>query len=77
MRTTISLSVPRTEVIKARSLAHARGFGTLSGYLRFLLSQDDEMLISESELVRRSKETPKLHRTRKLVRARSLADLLK
>ncbi len=77
MRTTLSLSVPKTEAKKARTLARARGFRTLSDYLRFLLSQDDQVLISEAELISRSKETVKLHKTNKLVKAPSLADLLK
>lgn len=76
MRTTISLSVPKMEAEKARVLARARGFRTLSDYLRFLLSQDDQTLISEDELVQRSKETTKLHKTHKLVQAKSMADFL-
>lgn len=77
MRTTLSLSVPKTEAKKAWSLAQARGFSTLSDYLRFLLSQDDRILISEADLVQRSKEASTLHRAHKLVRAESLADFLK
>ncbi len=76
MRTTISLSVPKMEAEKARILARARGFRTLSDYLRFLLSQDDQVLISEDELVERSKETTRLHKTNKLVKAKSIADFL-
>ena len=76
MRTTISLSVPKMEAEKARILARIRGFRTLSDYLRFLLSQDDQTLISEDELVERSKETTKLHKTNKLVKAKSIADFL-
>lgn len=77
MRTTLSLSVPKTEAKKAWTLAQARGFSTLSDYLRFLLSQDDQTLISEDELVLRSKGTTKLYKTNKLVKAESIADFLK
>ncbi len=77
MRTTISLSVPKTEAKKAQTLAQARGFRTLSDYLRFLLSQDDQTLISENELVSRSKEAMKLHLTNKLIKARSMEVFLK
>ncbi len=76
MRTTISLSVPKMEAEKARILARARGFRTLSDYLRFLLSQDDQTLISEDEIIQRSKETTRLHKTNKLIKAKSMADFL-
>ena len=58
MRTTLSLSVPKTEA--RRGLSHrSPGFSTLSDYLRFLLSQDDRILISEADLVQRSKKRPR------------------
>lgn len=77
MRTTISLSVLDTEARKAKRLAKSRGFSTLSDYLRFLLTQDDQPLISEDELVVRSQEAVVLHKKGKLVRAKSLTDFLK
>lgn len=76
IRTTISLSVPKTDAKKASVLARARGFQTLSDYLRFLLAQDDQALISEDEILERSKRAHKLHASGKLVKARSLASLL-
>lgn len=77
MRTTISLAVPDTEAKKAKRLAKARGFSTLSDYLRFLLAQDDQTFISEDELIARAQGAAMMHQKGKLVRARSLADFLK
>lgn len=76
MRTSISFNVTPAEAFKTKKLAKARGFGTTTDYLRFLLDQDDVALISEHELVKRSKEVDRLHKNRKLVRAHSLADLI-
>lgn len=74
MHTTISFNATSAEAVKTRKLARARGFRTTSDYLRYLLAQDDVDLISEHELVERAKDVEKLHRTGKLIRAKSLAD---
>lgn len=76
MRTTISLSISPAEVKKTKTLARKRGFMTVSDYLRFLLSQDDADLISETEILRRGQESEKLYRQGKLIKAKSLADLV-
>lgn len=77
MNTTISFSVQRQEAMRTRQLARLRGFATISDYLRFLLEQDDANLISENELVRRVKEIPRLAKKGGLVKARSMAALLR
>ncbi|OGL87190.1 hypothetical protein A3I40_01245 [Candidatus Uhrbacteria bacterium RIFCSPLOWO2_02_FULL_48_12] len=76
MRTTISVSLNKAGVTKIKKLAVRRGFHTASDYLRFLLEQDDVDLISESELIARSKEADNMHRSNKLVRAKSLSEFL-
>jgi len=73
MNTTISFAVSHLEAIRTRRLAKCRGFATTSEYVRFLLSSDDEALISEEEVLRRSKDADRLHATGKLVKAKSLA----
>ncbi|MFA6099831.1 MAG: hypothetical protein WC750_03020 [Patescibacteria group bacterium] len=75
MRTTISFTLTPTVANKTRRLTRQRGFRTISDYLRFLLEQDDVELITENELVRRSKEVDRLHASNKLVKAGSLKEL--
>ena len=76
MQTTLSFALPTVRAKKTRQLARARGFRTISDYLRFLLEQDDVNVISEDELVKRAKEVDRLHVTGKLIRAKSLKDLM-
>jgi hypothetical protein len=76
MRTSISFNLSVAEAARTRRLAKKRGFSTTSDYLKFLLSQDDVELISEDEIVRTFGTVKKLHRAGKLVKAKSLADLL-
>ena len=76
MRTSLSFNLTKQEAEKTRKLAKVRGFNTTSDYLRFLLEQDDTDLISEDELVKRASEVERLHRTGKLIKAQSLADLV-
>jgi hypothetical protein len=77
MNTTISFNATSTESTKTRRLARARGFRTTSDYLRYLLAQDDVDLISENELVARAADVDKLYKDGKLIRAKSLVDLIK
>lgn len=77
MRTTISIAVNPHEAMKTRQLALKRGFASVSDYIRFLLTSDDVDLISEAELLRRAKQAESLHRSGRLIRARSMAALLK
>ena len=76
MRTSISFNLSKAEAKKTRELAQARGFESTSKYLRFLITQDDVDLISEHELVRRSKDVEKLHKRGKLISAKSVADFM-
>lgn len=76
MRTTLSFTLSSSQVKKTRKLARARGFSTVSDYIRFLLEEDDVSLINEDELVKRANEVERLHRTKKLVTAKSMADFM-
>lgn len=76
MRTTISVAVSPREAKKSRELALARGFENLSEYIRFLLASDDADLISEDELLRRAKQVLGLEKRGKLIRVKSMADLI-
>ncbi len=75
MRTTISVSISAEEAKKTSQLARQRGFRTTSEYLRFLMAEDDVDLITEDEVLRRSKEAAELHKKGKLPILHSLKDL--
>lgn len=77
MRTSISFNLTQHEAKKTRALARTRGFQSTSDYLRFLISQDDVDLISEDELIKRASEVERLHKTGKLVKAKSLEEFIK
>ncbi|MEI7741176.1 MAG: hypothetical protein WCJ29_01600 [bacterium] len=77
MRTSISFNLTKEESAKTHELAKSRGFETTSDYLRFLINQDDTDLISEHELIKRSQEVDRFHKSGKLIKAKSLADLMK
>lgn len=77
MRTTISFAISPQEAESTRKLAILRGFKTISDYLRHLIREDDAVLISENELVKRSSEAARLHEDGKDLRANSIADLMR
>ncbi|MBI3232203.1 MAG: hypothetical protein HYZ51_03950 [Candidatus Doudnabacteria bacterium] len=60
-------------LIKER--AYGRGFASTSQYIRYLVDLDDD-LISADELLGFSKKADKEFRQGKLVKAKSLAELL-
>lgn len=76
MRTSISFNIQPSEAKRIRTLAHKRGFSTTSDYLRFLISQDDEELISTDDLIKRVQSLPKLQEKDELIEAGSLNDLI-
>lgn len=76
MRQALSISLRPEELKKTRYLARKRGFPVISDYVRFLVAQDDEELISEDEVLKRIKETERLHKRGKLIKADSIKDLL-
>lgn len=76
MRTSISFNLTKPEATKTRLLAKKRGFTTTSDYLKFLLAQDDVDLIGEDELVSRLQSLDRLHKSGKLLKAKSITDLM-
>ncbi len=76
MRTTISFSTTPKELQKVRKLSRLRGFPTTSDYLRFLIETDDVELITEDELLKRSKTGKDLYKKGELIEAASVKDLL-
>ncbi len=77
MNTTISLAVTSAESRHAKRMARLRGFHTLSEYLRNLILTDDEAwVLTERELLRRNREVDGMERSGKLLKAKSLKDLL-
>lgn len=76
-RTSISFNLPVREAERTRKLAKKRGFGSTAEYLRFLLSEDDEELISREKLITLSKDTDRLYKEGKLIKATSLAEFMK
>ena len=72
----MSFALSLQEAMKVKTLVKKRGFESTSDYFRFLIAEDDVDLISEDELVRRLKSIPRLERAGKLLRAKSLRDLV-
>ncbi len=76
-RTSISFNLPAREATRTKKLARKRGFPSTAEYIRYLISQDDEVLISEDELYKRQEEAEQLYKAGKFIKAKSVADLLK
>lgn len=77
MRSTLSFTLTPTQAKKTRELVRRRGFRSTSDYIRFLLEEDNLLnLIDEAELVKRAGEVEVLEKDGKLIRAKSLADLV-
>jgi Arc/MetJ-type ribon-helix-helix transcriptional regulator len=75
MRQVLSLSLPATMTAKIKGLAKKRGFDSVSGYVLYLVEADKD-LISEKTLLRSLKQAQKEYRQGKVVKAKSLADLV-
>jgi hypothetical protein len=75
MRTTISVSISAEEAKKTSQLASLRGFRTTSDYLRFLMAEDDAELITQDEVLWRSKKAREMHKKGKLPILHSIKDL--
>ena len=75
MRQVLSISLPNqtTQLIKKR--AKKRGFASVSGYIKYLFSLDED-LISEKELLAAVKQARREYKQGKTIKAKSMADLL-
>jgi len=75
MRQVLSLSLPPKVMLEVKSLSKKRGFVSVSGYVQNLIEMDKD-LISEETLLRSLKRAQKEYRQGKVVKAKSLADLV-
>lgn len=76
MRSVINISLPEDEAKVIKDRAKKAGFDSVSGYVRSLLALDEE-LISEEELLAMSRQADKEYKSGKIIKAKSLASLLK
>ncbi len=75
MRSILNLSLPPAEAQVVKRRAKSRGFASASQYVRFLLELD-ENLITADELLKMSARADAEYKSGKLIRRKSLAELL-
>lgn len=75
MRQVLSLSLPEPMVKEIKSRTKARGFASVSDYIKTLV-HSDQNLISEEELLTDIESARHEYETGQAVTAKSLADLL-
>ncbi len=75
MREILTLSLPQKTKQLIKNRAKNKGFTSVSGYIKYLLSQDDD-LISEKELLQSVKQARQDYKQGKTIKAKSIADLL-
>jgi Arc/MetJ-type ribon-helix-helix transcriptional regulator len=75
MRQILSLSLPQKDSKDIKSLSRQRGFNSLSGYIKYLIDLDRE-LISEKKLLKSINEARKEYKSGKTIKAKSMSELL-
>lgn len=75
MRKILSLSLPQQAASKIKTLSKKRGFACVSGYIKYLIESDQD-LISNTELLNSVREARKEYKTGKTIKAKSIADLV-
>jgi Arc/MetJ-type ribon-helix-helix transcriptional regulator len=75
MRQILSLSLPANISRQVKTRVKARGFDSISSYIKYLVIQDSD-LISENELMRTIKQSRLEHKKGQSVKADSIADLV-
>lgn len=75
MRAILTLSLPREAIKMIKKRVAERGFSTVSGYIKYLLAMDDE-IISEKELFRDIAKARRDYKNGKIYKLKSLADLM-
>lgn len=75
MRQVLSLSLPRQVGREVKILAERRGFASVSGYFKYLIDSDRD-LIGEAELLKSIKAARKEYKSGKMATAKSMAALL-
>ncbi len=75
MRQVLSLSLPPQSNREIKNLAKKRGFTSVSGYIKYLIELDKN-LISEEELLTSIKQSRKEYKAGKTVKAKSISELV-
>lgn len=75
MRKILSLSLQKENVKDIKNLSKARGFSSVSSYIKNLV-EDDKDIISEKEILKAVRESRKEYKKGKATKADSIADLL-
>ncbi|HNP79472.1 MAG TPA: CopG family transcriptional regulator [Candidatus Pacearchaeota archaeon] len=74
MRKVLSISLPHDLDNKIKSNTKKKGFDSVSSYIKYLISVDDD-LISEEELLKEVELSEKEYEKGKAIKAKSMADL--
>jgi len=75
MREILTLSLPKSTTKMIKKRVEERGFSTTSGYIKYLIAMDSE-LISEQDLVRDIAKARQDYKKGKVYKLKSLADLM-
>lgn len=75
MRQVLSVSLPSTMVKTIKTKTKKFGFVSVSDYIKYLVSLDDNLITAE-ELLEDVKIARKEYKTNKTIKAKSIADLL-
>jgi len=75
MRNILTLSLSNELKESAQKMAKKRGYSTVSGYVRFLLTEDKDV-ITDDELWREIQIARREYKQGKTIKAKSLRDLL-
>lgn len=75
MRQVLSLSLPQQSTKDIKNIAKKRGFSSVSGYIKYLVELDKD-LIGEEELLSSIKQSRGEYKAGKTVKAKSIADLV-
>lgn len=75
MRQVLSLSLPTKSAKQIKILSKKRGFDTVSGYVKYLLESDQD-LISADDLLESAQEAKKEYKNNKTIVVKSMVELL-
>jgi len=75
MRQVISLSLPEKFSKQIKSLSKKRGFSSVSGYIKYLIESDKD-IISEKSLLNSITQARKEYKEGKTVVAKSISELI-
>ena len=76
MRQVLSMSLPLQTAQVIKKLAKKRGFDSVSAYIKYLVREDEDDLISADELLKIVEEGDREYERGETIKADSIADLL-